>query len=103
VDDDGGDDDGGKELEMAIDILSYFVRNPRAADDLPGVARWRLLDEVLHRDLPRIERAVQWLVREGFLLVGSHPGTSDVYTLNPRRLADAQQLLSRSRTSSSID
>jgi hypothetical protein len=92
------DDCNSKEPKTEIDILSYFVRNPQAADNLQGVGRWRLLEEALYSDLDRVERALRWLVNEGFLLVMSKPGMDDVFTLNPRRVADARRLLSRHKS-----
>ena len=36
---------------IAKEILSYFLRNPQAADNLEGVARWRLLEQTVHRSV----------------------------------------------------
>jgi hypothetical protein len=33
-------------------IVSYFLRNPNAADTLEGIARWRLLEERIHQKYP---------------------------------------------------
>ncbi len=82
--------------ETARDVLSYFLRHPEAADSLEGVARWRLLEEALHRNLAQVERAVRWLVDEGFLLRDERAGTSVLFRLNLSRRDDARRLLGRS-------
>lgn len=82
--------------EMARDVLSYFLRNPEAADSLEGVARWRLLEEVLHRSLAQVEHAVRWLVRQGLLVRDDRAGAGALYRLNVARRDDARRLLGRS-------
>ena len=42
-----------------MEILSYFLRNPLAADTLEGVARWRLLDEVVYRKVEETRAALE--------------------------------------------
>jgi hypothetical protein len=56
--------------KQAKEVLSYFLRNPQAADTLEGVARWRLLDEPVHRSVEEINQALEWLVAQGFLVTG---------------------------------
>lgn len=82
--------------ETAPDVLSYFLRNPDAADSLEGVARWRLLEEALHRSLAQVERAVRWLVEQGFLVRDERAGAGTLYRLNLARRDDARRLLGRS-------
>ncbi len=70
------------DVDIAKDILRYFLRNPQAADDLEGVVRWRLLEEKIHRSLEEARVALNWLVSKG-LLVEEHGGTSSaMYRLN---------------------
>lgn len=77
-------------------ILSYFVRNPGTADSLEGIARWRLLEESIHRNVQETEIALSWLVKEGYLL--STPGlhASRLFQLNVAKRADAESLLQHS-------
>jgi len=87
----------GKLIEdVARDILDYFLGHPEAADSLAGIARWRLLEQTVHRSLEATESAVAWLTREGYLQEISLGGTS-VFQLNRDKLAAAQKLL-RPRT-----
>ncbi|HXJ93629.1 MAG TPA: hypothetical protein VMT20_12180 [Terriglobia bacterium] len=53
--------------DIAKDILSYFLDNPQAADDLEGVARWRLLRQTIRRDVEETGQALDWLVKRGLL------------------------------------
>jgi hypothetical protein len=82
--------------EMAREILRYFVRNPQAADSLEGVARWRLMDEVIRRKLDETEAALKWLVAEGYLTSSISPGGTATFSLNPRPAKNIRQFLDES-------
>ena len=71
------------------EVLGYFLHHPRAADSLEGVARWRLREEAIHRSVDEINAALVWLVAQGFLVEKSASGARAVFSLNPRRIADA--------------
>ncbi len=81
--------------QAAMEILSYFMRNPRAADSLEGIARWRLLDEVIYRKVRETSEALQWLVERGFLIENSAPGLRPIFRLNPDRVVDSAEALIR--------
>lgn len=74
-------------------ILSYFLRNPSATDSLEGIARWRLLEEAIHRTVRETEEALQWLVREGYLIETVHPHAGRLFHLNAERQSEAKSLL----------
>jgi hypothetical protein len=74
-------------------ILSYFLRNPSATDSLEGIARWRLLEEAIHRNVWETEKALQWLVREGYLVETVHPHSGRLFSLNAERQSEAKSLL----------
>jgi hypothetical protein len=82
------------EEKVARDVLEYFLRNPQSADSLEGIARWRLLEQAIHRTLAETETALQWLVREGFLKVISVPGSKNVYALNLEKREEAKRFIS---------
>ena len=79
--------------EIVREIVNYFVRNPQAVDSLEGVARWRLMDEVIRRKLDETEAALQWLVARGFLTTSIAPGGTATFRLNPERSDEARQFL----------
>lgn len=81
--------------EIAEDVLSYFLRNPQAADNLEGIARWRLLSEVIHRSVEQTSQVLEWLVSQGLLLKVAGGLSEPVYCLNRRRKADAEALLAK--------
>lgn len=81
------------EPEMAKEVLRYFVHNPHAADSLEGVARWRLLEEVVQRHVEGTHQALSWLVVQGFLREVSTPGRGAIFSLNPERRAEAERFL----------
>jgi hypothetical protein len=82
--------------DIAKDILSYFLRNPQAADDLEGLARWRLLNQTVHRDVEETSRALDWLVQRGFLGRVSRPGAGTIFRLRSERRAAAEAFLGNS-------
>lgn len=74
-------------------VLSYFVRNPNAADSLEGITRWRLLEEQIHRSLQETQVAIKWLVEQGFLDEVKPSGATPIFRLNPERRAEAISLV----------
>jgi hypothetical protein len=74
-------------------VLSYFVRNPQAMDSLEGVARWRLLDEIVHLRVSETSEALAWLVERGVLQQTEGPGRAPVFSLDPERKEEAERML----------
>jgi hypothetical protein len=90
--------------EIAKDILRYFVRNPRAADDLEGVARWRLLRGLIHDRVEETSRGLRWLVEQHLLLRIPTPGRSgDIFLLNVEELARAESFLAETQESEATE
>jgi hypothetical protein len=79
--------------EVAGEILSYFLRNPEAADNLIGIARWRLLEEAVHRTVAATEGALRWLLAQGYLLEIPVQGTENIFQLNPEKREEAERFL----------
>jgi hypothetical protein len=75
------------------EVLRYFVRHPEAMDDLEGVARWRLAEEVIRRKVEETQRALTWLVERDYLRLTSAPGVAPLFSLNPNKAGDARALL----------
>jgi hypothetical protein len=79
--------------DVTREVLSYFLRNPRAADSLEGVAGWRLMDEVVRRRVDETRIALDWLVAEGFLQAVSTSSSGPIFSLNEKRRAEAEGFL----------
>ena len=79
------------------------MRNPYAADNLEGFARWRLLSEVVHRKVDETHLALSWLVEHGFLLETSSLGVEPTFSFNPEKRSEAERLLTDPGASSSAD
>ena len=75
------------------DILGYFLRNPQAADSVEGVARWRVMEEQVHRSLEQTQSALAWLLSEGYLEEVDTAGTGRIVRLNPDRQAVAVRFM----------
>ena len=86
------------EREIVKQVLSYFLRNPKATDSLEGVAHWRLLEERVHRSLRQTELAVAWLVSHGFVQEIQTAGSARVFRLNEERADDAVRFLAERKT-----
>jgi hypothetical protein len=82
--------------EMAREILRYFVRNPQATDSLEGVARWRLMDELIRRKLDETAAALEWLVAQGYLRSSISPGGTATFRLNAERVEESRRFLAAS-------
>lgn len=86
-------DDAGPELEIVKQILNYFLRNSKAADTLEGIARWRLLEEQVHRSFQQTELALTWLVEQGFLEEVKTVGSSRIFRLAPQGMEKTARFL----------
>ena len=78
--------------DIAKDILEYFLRNPQAADDLEGVARWRLMSQTVHRDVEETSQALDYLVEKGLLTRVLRPGSA-FFRLQAEQRKDAKVFL----------
>ncbi|MES1245552.1 MAG: hypothetical protein ABUT39_28360 [Acidobacteriota bacterium] len=76
------------------EVLGYFLRNPRTADTLEGITRWRLLEEVVQRTTEETGKAIAWLVSAGLLRRRLVPGGAPTYRLPAERKSEAERLLS---------
>ena len=81
--------------EVVGQILSYFLRNPNVADSLEAIAHWRLLEESVYRSFQKTEAALNWLVREGFLLEVWVDGSARIFRMDPDRRTEAVQFLEK--------
>jgi hypothetical protein len=82
--------------EVAKEILSYFLRHPNAADSLEGIAEWRILEEKVRRSVEETKKALDWLVRKGFLQEEEHLARP-IFQLNSEKLAEMKRFLEGDR------
>ncbi len=85
--------DSNIDFELVEDVLRYFTRNPNAADTVEGLARWRLVDEVIHSNLKQVASAVAWLVSQGMLVEESTSPQTKVVRLNEQQLGQIERFL----------
>ena len=74
---------------LAREILAYFLRNPQCADDLHGITRWRLLDQMIHHALHDTRAALDLLVTLGYLNKEAITGADPIFRLNTYRQTEA--------------
>lgn len=87
------------DADRMCEVLSFFVRHPLTSDSIEGVARWRLLDEVVFRSVQETERIVTDLVALGFLEEINTPGMPRLFRLRSSE-ADRAAAYVRHRASS---
>lgn len=85
--------DSNIDFELVEDVLRYFTRNPNAADTVEGLARWRLVDEVIHSNLEHVAKAVAWLVSQRMLVEESTSPLTKVVRLNEQELGQIKRFL----------
>ena len=79
--------------ELAKQILAYFLRHPEGADDLRGIATWRMLDQMIHQTLEETSDALEWLVSEGYLISDSTTSSERIFRLNKDKRTEAEQYM----------
>ena len=79
--------------EATREILELFLRSPEMADSFHGIARWRVLQEAVQRNIAATESALNWLIKEGFLIEETIAGSQSVFRLNMEKKSEAEQLV----------
>ena len=87
----------GRNRQLTADILAYFLQNPRAADNLEGILRWRLLGAAVQHVSADISDAVDWLIEQGYLKEHITRGSGRNLCLNPERRDAAERALAELR------
>ena len=74
-------------------ILRHYLENPALADNLEGIAAWRLLEEIVHQRVRETKRALHWLVTNGYLERTAGPVTPPVYRLKSAKREDGERFV----------
>lgn len=85
--------DADVDIDLACEILQYFVRSPHAADTVQGIARWRLLDEAIYRNLDQVTKAISWLVTQGMLVRVPTNSSECLFHLNEQFAGETKKFL----------
>jgi len=83
------------EAQVAREILNYFLRKPFAVDNLEGIARWRLMDESIHRSLEETRQALSWLVKHGLLIKEGTHLSEPLFRLDRKKLSQVRRFINR--------
>ncbi len=81
------------DLKLAKDILRHYLRNPQVVDSLEGVARWRLLDERIHETVAEVQKALEWLVDQGFLERKTYSAARSLFCFTPGQESRAKSFV----------
>jgi hypothetical protein len=79
--------------DIAREILSFFLRRPGVTDSFNGIARWRLMEDAVDRNVAATEEALLWLIESGFLSEARIAGCQSVFQLNPEKRGEAINLV----------
>lgn len=79
--------------EPVEEALEYFLRNPEVRDTLEGIARWRLLEQRVAKSVESVDRALRWLVAEGYVVEVATRSGPPLFMLNAERVAAARTLV----------
>jgi hypothetical protein len=82
-------------MDVAREILRYFLRNPGAADNLIGIARWRLMQESVRHSVEKTGEALKWLITEGYIREEQHLASGRIFHLNTELRDEAEAFLRR--------
>ena len=85
-------DGNGDERGLAVEILSYFVENPDAVDDLQGIAGWRLMSARVKSTVESTQQVLDLLVSKGYLrkiITSSGP----LFQINEEKRVAAERFL----------
>jgi hypothetical protein len=80
-------------MDVAREILDYFVSHPQAADTFEGIARWRLREQAVSRNIQQTEQALCWLVDHVFLCEETTNAVGPVFHFDRARRAEAEAFL----------
>jgi hypothetical protein len=84
-------------VDVAKEILRYFLRNPGAADNLIGIARWRLMQESVRHSVEKTGEALRWLITEGYIREEQHLASGRIFQLNAELRDEAEEFLRGTR------
>jgi hypothetical protein len=86
-------DSNNPDLGVVREILSYFLSNPNASDNLLGIARWRLMNESVRHNVEQTDMALKWLIAAGFIEEEQRVASGRIFHLNEAHSAAAKKFL----------
>lgn len=85
-------DENGNDI-LAWVILGYLCSHPDAKDTVAGIARWWLRGEGVQVEMIRVDGALEYLKRRGWLTTRGEGAAHRVYGLNKARQQGLQDFL----------
>jgi len=73
--------------------MEYFLRNPKAADDLYGIASYRLPEQVIYQHVTEVSDALDWLVSVGWLNKTASASSSPIFSFNAASRRDVEMFV----------
>jgi hypothetical protein len=79
-------------------VLGYLCSHPDAKDTAVGVAEWWLRDQGIEVDKETVRVALEYLVKQRWIVSTAGHSGSQIYGLNPERKTVLQQFLKSQST-----
>jgi len=89
-----GDEDPYKDI-VSREVLSYLVDHPKAQDTLEGILEWWLTERCVKHQMPRVQGAIEWLVRDGLVIEHEVAGSQSTYQVNPEKYLEIRTRLDK--------
>lgn len=79
--------------QMGYQILSYLLEHPDAMDTLEGIVRWWLMEQNIRNQTARVRKALDDLVKSGFVFEQKIPHSGTGFRLNKERYEEILSFL----------
>jgi len=89
-----GSQDDTEVASIASEILAYFVRHPKAEDQLSGIIQWWLFEQRISNQTEQVKAALSMLTSKHLIIKRSQTAGDPTYRMNRKQLRKAQDLLS---------
>ncbi len=84
--------------ELSLQILSYLADNPEANDTVEGIEQWWLLEQRIHEQRARVEKALSELSAVGLVSASRGVDGRARYRLAAGREPEIRELLAARET-----
>jgi hypothetical protein len=89
-------DEDKQQIMMVREIMSYWLERPDAKDTIEGIEKWWLRKNVPQRRRIDVQRALDYLTANGWLIKREIGASIDLYGINPTRSDEIKEFLGSS-------
>jgi predicted RNA binding protein YcfA (HicA-like mRNA interferase family) len=89
-------DADNQQVMMVREIMSYWLERPDAKDTIEGIQKWWLRKNAAQRRRTDVQRALDCLTSQGWLIKREIAASIDLYGINPNRMDEIKEFLGSS-------